>query len=140
MSDITLQFCGNVASDPQQHLTGGNATLTTFRIASTERRFDKESNRWVDGHTSFLTVCCWRTLGEHVFASVHRGDPVNVQGRLKVRDWVKDDRRGTVVEVEATNVGHDLSRGTTVFQRRAAVASGLDPWEVAAITEQETAA
>lgn len=139
MSDITLQFCGNVASDPQQHLTGGNATLTTFRIASTERRFDKESNRWVDGHTSFLTVCCWRALGDHVFASVHRGDPVVVTGRLKVRDWVKDDRKGTVVEVEASAVGHDLGRGTSAFSRPLAAAPGLDPWEVAAIAEQAAA-
>ena len=45
-----------------------------------------------------------------------------VTGRLRVRDWATDDKRGTNVEIDADAVGHDLSWGTTVFTRSTAAA------------------
>jgi single-strand DNA-binding protein len=75
-------------------------------------------------------VSCWRTLADHVVASVHKGDPVVVAGRLRVREWTDGDRQGTHVDIEARSVGHDLSHGVTRFERlrrMSAIADGGAP-------------
>jgi single-strand DNA-binding protein len=65
-----------------------------------------------------VTVTCWRSLAANVAACLHKGDPVVVKGRMRVRQF--DDKEGnqrTVVEVEATTLGHDLTRGVAHFLR-----------------------
>jgi hypothetical protein len=41
--------------------------------------------------------------------SVDKEQRVIVVGRLRVRDWEKDDRIGTTVQVVADSLAHDLS-------------------------------
>jgi single-strand DNA-binding protein len=51
---------------------------------------------------------------------VRKGDPVLVHGRLRTDVWEREDGHTSVsYVVEATCVGHDLSRGTAVFARAA---------------------
>lgn len=116
MNETTVTVVGNVASDVRHVTTARGVSLASFRLASTPRRFDRNLG-WVDGTTSFYSVTCWRHLAEHVRSSVRMGEPVVVTGRLSVREWERDDRRGVTVEVDATSVGHDLSRGTSTFAR-----------------------
>src|ERR1700759_2253931 len=73
----------------------------SFRVGDTERRFDRGSQQWVDGARLFLTVVCWRGLAEHVAASLSVGDPVILQGRLREREYEKDGRVHSVLEIEA---------------------------------------
>jgi single-strand DNA-binding protein len=50
--------------------------------------------------------------------SVHKGEPVLILGRLQIRRF--EDAQGasrTAVEVEASSVGHDLTRGVAQFSR-----------------------
>lgn len=108
---------GNVATAPVfRELPSG--TVARFRLAATARRRDRETGQWVDGHTSFFTVWAWRSLGTNVAASLSVGEPVIVQGKLKVR---QDDRgsgqQWMSADIDAIAVGHDLSRGTTAFRR-----------------------
>ena len=42
-----------------------------------------------------------------------------VYGRMRINQWVNGDRSGTSVEIDAYNVGHDLSRGQSQFTRDA---------------------
>src|SRR5690606_36948981 len=94
------------------------ALVTTFKIASTARRLNRETGQWVDGNTLRVRVTCWRGMASNVKHSVTLGDPVIVTGRLFTRDW--RDSEGvlrTQYELEATAVGHDLSRGRAVFER-----------------------
>jgi single-strand DNA-binding protein len=82
------------------------------------RRRDRETGEWTDGPTSFVTVQCWRALAENVHMSVHKGEPVLVTGRLQIRRF--EDLEGaprTAAEIEATSVGHDLTRGVAKFSR-----------------------
>jgi single-strand DNA-binding protein len=63
-------------------------------------------------------VICYRKLAENVGTCLRKGDPVVVRGRVSVREF--EDKKGaqrTAVEVDATSVGHDLSRGVAQFQR-----------------------
>jgi single-strand DNA-binding protein len=79
---------------------------------------DRSTGEWADGHTSYVTVICWRKLADNVATCLRKGDPVMVKGRLSVRPYEdKDGVPRTAVEVDASSVGHDLSRGVAQFQR-----------------------
>lgn len=117
MNNSTIQIVGNVANDIQFNTSSEGLPYANFRVASTERKLDKETSRWVDGDTSWFTVTCFRSLAENVVASIKKGDPVIVAGKLTVRTWEKEDRSGTSVEIIADLVGHDLARGTAMFSR-----------------------
>jgi single-strand DNA-binding protein len=117
VNEIPVTLVGNVVTDLTARTLPGGAEVVTFRFASTDRRFDRSTGRWVDGNTSNVQVSCWRQLARNVVASVSKGDPLLVTGRLRVRAWERDDRRGITVEVDASAVGHDLARGVTRFHR-----------------------
>ncbi|WP_438941408.1 single-stranded DNA-binding protein [Micromonospora deserti] len=98
--------------------TQSNTLVANFKVASTARRLDRDSGRWVDGNSLRVRVNCWRKLAEGVAASVMVGDPVVVCGRLYTRDWTDDaGNHRTLYELEAVAVGHDLSRGRGRFLR-----------------------
>ncbi|GAA3824453.1 single-stranded DNA-binding protein [Streptomyces coacervatus] len=88
-----------------------------FRIAVTTRYLDREKNEWTDGHTNFFTVWARRQLATNVVASLDVGDPVIVQGRLKVRSEVREGQNWISADLEAVAIGHDLTRGTSAFRR-----------------------
>jgi single-strand DNA-binding protein len=117
--DTNIVVVGNVLTAPEWRRTAStNALVANFRVASTARRLDKETGRWVDGNHFRVRVNCWRRLAEGVASSVTVGDPVVVAGRLYTRDW--NDSEGnlrTTYEMEAVSVGHDLSRGRGRFFR-----------------------
>lgn len=115
MNENTITVTGNVCADLVSRSTPSGAEVTSLRLASTPRRF--RNGAWEDGETNYYTVNCWRTLGRNVFASVHRGDPVVVEGVLRVRKWENNGSSGTSVEIDAQTVGLDLGRGTAVFSR-----------------------
>ena len=117
VNDIDVTVVGNVVSDVRHLLTQSGVPVASFRLASTSRRFDREQGRWVDGDVTFFTVNCWRGLADNVAASMGKGDPVMVIGRLRTRDWERGDKRGMSVEIEAASVGHDLCRGVSTFDR-----------------------
>jgi single-strand DNA-binding protein len=118
MADMTT-LTGVVATIPNHRITAGGLAITSFRLASSHRRFDKEKNGWVDGETNWYTVSAFRHLAFNTAHSLRKGERIVVTGRLHVRNWAKDDRRGTNIEVEADAIGHDLFWCTTSFVRSA---------------------
>ncbi|MGO1183846.1 MAG: single-stranded DNA-binding protein [Micrococcaceae bacterium] len=127
---ITIR--GNLAADPKSRvLPDGSTEVLEFRVASTERRFDRQSERWIDGNTSWFTVNCYRGLARNARRSLSKGQPVVVTGRLSVRTWTTKEpegeapKTGTTVQIEAESVGHDLSRGWTDFVRTGAEGESL---------------
>ncbi len=126
MFDTYVTVIGNVLTAPEWRRTSQSNTLVAnFRVASTARRLDRESGRWIDGNSLRVRVSCWRRLAEGVASSVMVGDPVVVVGRLYTRDWSDTEGNARVTyEMEAVAVGHDLSRGRARFARsRPAVAT-----------------
>ncbi|MDQ1642040.1 MAG: single-strand DNA-binding protein [Actinomycetota bacterium] len=116
MNETVVTVAGNVATDPKEKVVSNGARVVSFRLASTERRFDKGLGEWRDGATAFYTVSCWRTLAENVKSSVTKGQPLVVHGRLRVSSY--DDKEGvqrTSIDIEARALGHDLSWGTSTF-------------------------
>jgi single-strand DNA-binding protein len=86
-------------------------------LASSQRRFDRTQNKWIDGETNWFTVTGFRQLAINSSTSVSKGDRILVAGKLRVRDWDNGERAGTSVEIEAESIGHDLSWGSAVFTR-----------------------
>ncbi|WUI07502.1 single-stranded DNA-binding protein [Micromonospora sp. NBC_00421] len=119
MFDTYVTIVGNVLTAPEWRRTAQSNTLVAnFKVASTARRLNRDSGRWVDGNSLRVRVNCWRKLAEGVAASVMVGDPVVVAGRLYTRDWTDDAGNHRVLyELEAVAVGHDLSRGRSRFLR-----------------------
>ncbi|BAJ76273.1 single-stranded DNA-binding protein [Microbacterium testaceum StLB037] len=116
MSDhITL--VGNIVGDPEARTTRGGDSIAAFRLAVSERRFDRERNQWVDGHTSYYAVSVFGELGKNALASVRKGERVVVTGRLRLREWENETKRGVSADVTAEAIGHDLRWGVTRFQR-----------------------
>ena len=128
MNETVVTMVGNVVADVRQATTKQGVAVASFRFASTERRFDRGRDQWVDGETNYVTINCWRQLAHNVLDCVHKGDPVVVHGRLRVRQWEVEERKGTSVELEAFSVGHDLTRGISRFTRvNRAAAAPLQP-------------
>ncbi|WP_025618978.1 single-stranded DNA-binding protein [Salinispora cortesiana] len=125
MFDTHVTVIGTAVTAPEWRRTNQSQTLVAnFKVASTARRLDRESGRWVDGNSLRLRVNCWRRLAEGVVTSVMVGDPVIVSGRLHTRDWTDDaGSHRTHYELEAVTVGHDLSRGRGRFLRSRPVAT-----------------
>ncbi|TDB88203.1 single-stranded DNA-binding protein [Micromonospora fluostatini] len=119
MFETNVTVVGNVLTAPQWRRTAQSNTLVAnFKVASTARRLDRDSGRWVDGNSLRVRVNCWRKLAEGVAASVMVGDPVVVAGRLYTRDWTDEaGNHRTHYELEAVSVGHDLARGRSRFVR-----------------------
>jgi single-strand DNA-binding protein len=116
MSDhITL--VGNVIGDPEERATRGGDPIAAFRLAVSERRFDRERGQWIDGHTNYYAVSVFGELGRNALASLHKGERVIVAGRLRLREWETDAKRGVSADVTADAVGHDLRWGVSAFRR-----------------------
>ncbi|MFE6894115.1 single-stranded DNA-binding protein [Streptomyces sp. NPDC057694] len=125
MNETLLTVVGNVATTPvYRELPTG--PVSRFRLAVTPRRFDRVRNEWVDGHTNFFTVWANGPLGANVQGSITIGEPVIVQGRLKVRDEERGGQHWTSADIQASTIGHDLSRGTSAFRRATRKAAGAE--------------
>ena len=121
MNDVMMTLIGNVIKDVDLRFTSNGDPVATFRVASNTRRFDRDSERWIEGDTHYLSVTCWRNLASNVANSVKKGMPVIVYGRLRSREVERPCGEGSHTvryhDVEAYAVGPDLTRGTADFSR-----------------------
>ncbi|MCP2030616.1 single-strand DNA-binding protein [Okibacterium sp. HSC-33S16] len=117
MTDI-ITLTGLVATIPEyRRVRGGELELASFRLASNQRHFDRNTQTWVTGDTNWYTVSAFRNLARNVQESIHKGDRVVVVGKLKVRAWDRGEKNGTSVDVDADNIGQDLAWGTARYTR-----------------------
>ena len=116
--ETVITVVGNLVDDPELRFTPSGAAVANFRIASTPRTFDKQSNEWKDGDALFLTCSVWRQAAENVAESLQRGMRVVVQGRLKQRSYeTREGEKRTVVELEVDEVGPSLTFATAKVTR-----------------------
>lgn len=129
-----LTLTGVVATTPRHIVTSEGLAITSFRLASQQRKYDRGTNQWADADTNWYTVTAFRELAVNASQSLKKGDRIVTSGRVKVRDWTTDDRSGTSIEVEAESLGHDLFWGVTQYQK---VPRGAMDGESAAEEDQE---
>jgi len=127
MYETTVTLQGNLGTEVTSRVAG-DSLVASFRVACTPRRYQRKTETWGDGTTQWYSVTAWRGLGENCHRSLRRGDPVIVHGRLTVNTWVnRDGIEMSSLEVEATHVGHDLTRGTAVFTKTPKVVAAPAP-------------
>lgn len=128
MQDAQVHLRGFVATEPKFKKVADDVSYAKVRVAYTTRRLVRETGEWVDGTTTFVNVQCWRGLADNVTKSLRKGEPVLVVGRLHIRSYNDaEGRPRTTAEVEATAVGHDLSRGVSNFSRTIGAARATAP-------------
>ncbi|MFI8792630.1 single-stranded DNA-binding protein [Streptomyces sp. NPDC055105] len=143
--ETVITVVGNLVDDPELRFTPNGAAVAKFRVASTPRTFDRQTNEWKDGESLFLTCSVWRQAAENAAESLTRGMRVIVQGRLKQRSYEKDGVKHTVFELDVEEVGPSLRSATAKVtkaakggqqgygqgQQQQSAGSG-DPWGAAA--------
>ncbi len=111
--DTPITVVGNLVADPELRYTQSSAAVASFRVASTPRRYDAQAGQWVDGEALFLSCNVWRQAAENVANSLHKGDRVVVNGRLRQRSFeTREGEKRTVFEVEVDEVGPSLKYAT----------------------------
>tara|TARA_B100000678_G_scaffold260535_1_gene241447 strand:- start:197 stop:718 length:522 start_codon:yes stop_codon:yes gene_type:complete len=125
----TITVVGNLATPPEtKHLPDGTP-VTSFRLASSRRKFDTGAGRFVDVDANYYTVSAYREFGQHVAQSLTKGSRVVVTGRLRLRSWQSEHGWRTSPEVDADAIGPDLRYGVTSFRPQERSTSERTPSE-----------
>ncbi|WP_309500289.1 single-stranded DNA-binding protein [Streptomyces shenzhenensis] len=125
--ETVITVVGNLVDDPELRFTPSGTAVAKFRVASTPRAFDRQTNEWKDGESLFLTCAVWQQAAENAAESLTRGMRVIVQGRLKQRSY--EDRDGvkrTVFELDAEEVGTSLKNASATVTKTGG--SPQHPW------------
>ena len=123
--DTQITIAGNLVDDPELRFTPSGQPVAKFRVASTPRYMDRQTNEWKDGDSLFLTCNVWRQAAENVAESLTRGMRVIVSGRLRQRSYeTKEGEKRTVYEVEVDDVGPSLRNASAKVNRASRNGSG----------------
>jgi single-strand DNA-binding protein len=116
--ETVITVVGNLTDDPELRFTPSGAAVANFRVASTPRTFDRQTNEWKDGDPLFLSCSVWRQAAENVAESLQRGMRVVAQGRLKQRSFeTREGEKRTVVEMDVDEIGPSLRYATAKVNR-----------------------
>lgn len=122
-NDITITAVGWAATTPRE-IQDGRTPYTSFRLASTPRWFDRARGAWAEGRTEWFTVKVFRDTALNVAGSIQKGQPVVVHGRLRTEEWLGENGPRTGLVIEASALGHDLTRGRATFAKVTRVGGG----------------
>lgn len=116
--DTPITLVGNLVADPELRFIPNGAAVTTIRVASTPRVYNRDANQWEDGDALFLTCNVWRQHAENVADSLTKGARVVVVGKLKQRSYqTKEGENRTVFEVDADEIAPSLKYATAQITR-----------------------
>jgi single-strand DNA-binding protein len=148
--ETTITVVGNLVDDPELRFTPSGAAVANFRIASTPRTFDRQTNEWKDGDALFLSCSVWRQAAENVAESLMKGMRVIVQGTLRSRQYeTREGEKRTAFEIQVEEVGPSLKYATAKVARSSRSSAGgggagggnfaaEDPWASPAPAQSTT--
>jgi single-strand DNA-binding protein len=94
---------GNLGQDPEMRTTSSGLAIANLRLATSDRRKDRDGN-WQD-HTEWHTVTVFGKTAENVAKFCRKGKQLYVEGRIQTRKWEdKDGRDRWSTEIVADNV------------------------------------
>lgn len=131
-----ITVVGNLTGDPELRYTPTGTACVVLVVAVNARRYDKLTDKWTDGETSFYRVTGWRSLAENAAESLHKGDRVVVSGEISQRHW--EDSAGekkSAWNVTAAAIGPDLTYATAKVTKMARTRGEVapdDPWSTGA--------
>jgi single-strand DNA-binding protein len=124
MNETMMTVSGNLVSDVDFRVTTRGDALARFRVASTIKRYDRASGKWLDGDTTYWNVTAWRRAAENASQSLAKGHPVVVHGKVRQRTVDREVAGApgttmavTFTDLEAVSFGLDLTRCRAQYQR-----------------------
>ncbi|MGB0638854.1 MAG: single-stranded DNA-binding protein [Myxococcota bacterium] len=81
---------GRLGQDPELRATGGGTPVTTLRLATTDRRKDRDGN-WAE-QTEWHSVVVFGRQAENIGKYCKKGKQLFIEGRIQTRKW--QDRDG----------------------------------------------
>jgi single-strand DNA-binding protein len=132
--ESTLTLIGNLVDEPEMRFTPNGAAVCKFRVASTPRKFNRDTNAWEDDREKALFLPCtvWRKQAEQAAESLQKGMRVIVVGRLSQRSY--EDREGvkrTVLELEVDEVAPSLKYATAQVTKAGGSGGGQQAYQQA---------
>ena len=109
MNELPFYGIGNLTDDPEVRVTPNGAAVANLTIATTSRRYDRQSQSWVDGDTTYVKLVVWNEQAETVADSLRKGMRVIVQGRWTQRTFEsKSGEKHTSLGVRVEKIGLSL--------------------------------
>jgi single-strand DNA-binding protein len=104
MSFNKIILVGNLGRDPELRYTPQGTPVCSFSLATNERRKDRNSGENHDV-TTWFRVTLWGRQAETASQYLTRGNPVYIEGRLRVEAWTdRDGKQRHSLEVQATDM------------------------------------
>ncbi len=82
---------GNLGADPESRTTPGGLTVTNIRVATTEKRKDRQSGDLVE-ETEWHRVVMFDRLAEVAREYLRKGSQVYIEGQIRTNKW--QDKEG----------------------------------------------
>ena len=117
-NETPVTVIGNLTADPELRFTQAGVPVASFTIASTPRKFNRQTGEWEDEEAMFLRCSIWRDAAENVSESLQKGARVIAQGNLRQRSFT--DREGnqrTSIELDVQEVGPSTKYAVAVPQK-----------------------
>ena len=91
---------GRLGKDPEVRAFENNVKKTTFPLATSEFRKDKEGNKieMVEWHN----IVCWRYLAETAEQYLVKGKMIYLEGKIRTRTWDDNGVKKYITEIEAS--------------------------------------
>lgn len=116
--DTPITIVGNLVADPELRFIPSGAAVTNFRVATTPRVYNRDTNQFEDGDAVFLTCNAWRDMAENIAETLTKGMRVIVTGNLKQRSFqTKEGDNRTVYEIDVAEAGPSLRYATAQINR-----------------------
>jgi len=90
---------GRLGKDPEVRAFENNAKKTSFPLATSEIRKDKEGNKIE--HTEWHNIVCWRNLAEIAEQFLTKGKQIYLEGKIRTRSWEDNGVKKYITEIEA---------------------------------------
>lgn len=118
MSEAPITFIGNLVSEPELRFTQSGTAVANFRMASSKSQYNRDTQKWEEGPSTFLSVSAWKQLAEHIAESCHKGMRVVVHGNLEQRNYEdKEGNKRSSFDIRAHEVAVSLKFGTLQFNK-----------------------
>jgi single-strand DNA-binding protein len=87
---------GNLTRDPELRYIPSGMAVSEIGLAVNDRV--KRNDQWVD-ETTFVDITLWGRTAEVANEYLSKGDPVLIEGRLKLDSWEKDGQKRSKLRV-----------------------------------------
>jgi single-strand DNA-binding protein len=121
----SITIVGNLAADPELRYGASGKAQCTFRVISTRRRLNRDTQQWEDAGQLAPRCVAWEALAENIAETLTKGMRVVVQGTLEERRY--EDRQGnprTSLDLSVDDIGPSLRNATAKVTKAARGSSG----------------